>query len=679
MSGAAYGYDPEQDDPDALKRPSDAEPPPNPDLKAPAGEPPEPEPAPEPAPAGVVDPNLPPDQEGPELARPEPPGGALSAQQLAAAATVPPPAGGDAVDQELARARAAEAGPPTIQRQQQQALDERQQLTDQAVEAEKKAQNAREKMALADAQEAERKVQAIQENARREQAIQAQANTLTQQWMDAKQQEVAKYQRMGLHDYWEDKPTINRVLAGLAMIAGSAGGRSPAENPGIQIVTGAIERDFRIQQANIAKQKENIALAEEGLQGALTWKQQALADNNLKKAAAFDAAAAQAVALKLRQGVPLAQAQSDAAIVALRQKATDVRQETLKAVHAANVQDAQLGQGEERIGIEREHLKIQQEDAETRKLLAEARARKLAGKMGGGTGIGGRSYGDLVAAMQAAAEKDGANLASVIQAGTAKGMSLKEQKAIAAQGKQIWDEYQKGAGAEKKAQGETVKKVENSMEKYRVEAVGTPKSAGPVKTLAQIEEMRETLDKAVKTGNSDEIIAAAVKAQEQAGTIMSGGKMTVGQMKILGEMKSAADELRSKIGHFTGKPQEGAGYVKRLGKLIDDAGNETANLVGGVRDRAIDEHLGPGGTADNPAAKRAFLNKSKGIFGQAKWKGQKLFEEQGGAGAQQGGGPPALTDQQRALRVKAQQTVKDPKADPQTKRDAQAFLDATGG
>lgn len=601
-------------------------------------------------------------------ARPPPPGGQLNTDQLMTAAGAPPPAGGgDAVDQTIAAAQTANepppppAKPPTIQEQEKAGLAEQDKLASDAEKAERAAGAARAKMAEAAQLEAQQQAKLAAENAARQQAIIDQANARTQQWMDRSAAETDKYMRMGLHDYFDSKGavggTVSKILAGIAYITGAAGGRSLAENPGYQMVQGAIERDFRTQQAGIAKQKENVDLAKGQVAESLNQKQQALADNNLKKAAAYDAVAAQAVALKLKQGVPLEQAQTDAAVVGLRQKANATRMETLKAVHGQNVQDAQLADADERlamehertgfegqrVGFEKEELGIKKYDAETRRLAAEARARKLAkGKGGGGGGAGAAKGFDE---MQKAAESDGATLASVIQAGMKAGMS---EKIAAKEGKNLWNAYQKGAGADKKADVAVVNDVNDRMNKYETQAVGTARTAGPVRVLSQIEAMRQGLEEAAASGDSDRIKAAAVKAKEQAGTLMSGGKLTNAQIQILHTLESTSDDLTAKIGKFTGKPTEGKGLIKRLTLLIDDAGNETVQQIGDIRQRGIDEHLGSGGLAKTPEAKRTFLNRNKGLYGQVKWQGKQVFDEKGSEEPAGGGAGAGLSQQQAA-------------------------------
>jgi hypothetical protein len=598
---------------------------------------------------------------GPEPQPAAMPGGELTPDQLALASTVPPNPAGDQVDQTLAAnpippkppEASATGKPPTIQEQERAGMTERDRLTEQSVQAEQKAHEARAKAAEATQAQADTEARIAQEHAQHQQEIVNQANARTQAWMDSAQGAAAKYSQMGLHDYWQDKSTFNKVLAKLSVLTGSLAGK---ENPGLNMLNQDIERDFRMQQAAILKQKENVEMARGGVQDSLTFKQQALADNNLKKAAAYDAAAAQAVALKMRAGVPLEQAQTDANVIALRQKANDTRMETLKVVHQQNLQDAQLGQGEERLGIERTR-------ANAAMLAAQSRGHKGRGGAGGGGGGRADALGQFVEAA-GALEKGQPITPQVAQLGLRAGLKPNQ---IAAE----VDRY-RGSGAKSaKGAGGGEKQITDDFKTFREQTVGTTKSAGPGKVLGTIEGVRNSMEEAIASKDKGRLKAATVKAMEQAGALMSGGKLTNAQIQILHELQSAQDAMVAKIGYWTGEPQSGRGLVKRLMDLIDSAGNEQLGLVSKAREGAYGQMLGPGGTADTPEKKRRFLNLAKGTWSQLTWKGQHPFNEPGGAGV----GGAKLSDRDRALKVKAEQAVNDPNGDPATKRDAQALLD----
>lgn len=196
--------------------------------------------------------------------------------------------------------------------------------------------------------------------------------------------------------------------------------------------------------------------------------------------------------------------------------------------------------------------------------------------------------------------------------------------------------------------------IKNSFKPFRTEAIGTPRSPGPVAELSKIEEMRKTLEDAAKSGDTDKIKTAMVKAKEQAGTLMSGGKMTVAQVKIMHDLESKVDEFVSTYGKWTGNPTEGAGAVRRLTGLIETAGDETAARVKSIRDRAMEQHLAPGGAANTPEKKRAFENENAGVFSGTEWRGKRLFQEGEKAAARQGGGPApqaAVSKAQRAAAI----------------------------
>jgi hypothetical protein len=164
-----------------------------------------------------------------------------------------------------------------------------------------------------------------------------------------------------------------------------------------------------------------------------------------------------------------------------------------------------------------------------------------------------------------------------------------------------------------------------------------------VRELATIEGVREGLAKAAESGDSNQIKAAMVKAKEQAGTLMSGGKMTVGQQKLIEELNSSVDHFVSTFGKWSGSPAEGQGAVQRLQTLIEQAGQESSQKVADIRQRAVNAHLAPEtGKADTPEKKKYFLGEMNGLFSEAKFHGKPLFDEgkrlsrvnaEGGSGA----------------------------------------------
>jgi len=233
-----------------------------------------------------------------------------------------------------------------------------------------------------------------------------------------------------------------------------------------------------------------------------------------------------------------------------------------------------------------------------------------------------------------------------------------------------------GAGAGGKAEEKLDKEVGKRMDDYSKQAVGTARTLGPVRVLSQVEALRTGLDEAVASGDPARLKAATVKAMEQAGTLMSGGKLTNAQIAILHELESKQDAMDAAIGKWTGDPTTGKGLVKRLTYLIDDAGNELAKQVADIRQRGIDENLGPGGLAKTEEAKRIFMNRNRGLYGQAKWQGRPLFEE-GGAAKRDGAGGDPIVDKARAIRD-ARQPAAAPEVTPEVIEKAKAEVKKNG-
>jgi hypothetical protein len=332
---------------------------------------------------------------------PPPPTADLTTDQLMAAATAPEvpvdaplptpgapaPAGapGDAVDQVIAAnplppapqppVVAAPAPPPAdmtapgaVQKAGSAALAEQGQLPDQAVAAEKSEGAAKQEMALAEAKAAEEKAEIAKQAAADQKLAMDAANKRSQRWLDRADEETSKLMSMQPTDFWAGKSTGDKVLAGLSMLFGAAGRTDNTTNPGMQMVDKAIERHFRQEAARIDKQKANVQAAGARYDDSLTAKQQLLADNELKKAAAYDVAAAQLISLKMRKGATLEQAQTDKDVAALRQKANAGRLDTLNTIHQWNVQDEQVKIGHARAAA------------------MAARAAAIAKKKGGGGG-----------------------------------------------------------------------------------------------------------------------------------------------------------------------------------------------------------------------------------------------------------------------------------------------------
>ena len=212
------------------------------------------------------------------------------------------------------------------------------------------------------------------------------------------------------------------------------------------------------------------------------------------------------------------------------------------------------------------------------------------------------------------------------------------------------------------------KQINKRMDAYEKEAVGSGKSPGPLTSLDKVNTVRESFRDAVKSGDAERIKAEAVKVSEMAGTLMSGGKTTNYQGKLLEQLKSASDELVEKGSRLLGDPTEGKSYLSRLGNLLDTSADEYAKQTSSNRDRAMREHLDEGGSADTPEKKRVFTNRVKGLFGSAKHNGKTLFAE--GGADQAPAAAPAAVD--RVALAKA--AIQDPEATPAEKAQAKKIL-----
>lgn len=601
---------------------------------------------------GAVRPAMDPEDEEQQAAPPAPemPGGQLDTEQLAAAATPSPaPGANDEVDQYLADnpvpPKEPQVEPPpapvrnpdgTVNAQQTEAQileqqGQNQAQGEQAVRAKGAAETSKLKEELDVAnKEAEIKAQVEKDT----QAAIGVANQRTQEWLDRYQTEAEKFNKMSLHDYWQDKSTGNKILAGIAMVSGAVG---KGDNPGMQIINNAIERDFRLQTRNIERQRSSMEQAKEGYNLALTSKQQALADVNMKKAAALDSTAAQLVSIKLKQGIPLQQAQTDADVVALRDKANHARLETVQAIHRAQVDDARL--------------QIEKERADAAALVAQARARKLKGGGGGGGG------GAMAKFVEAAGKLKTGDPIPPELAVLGRQAGLKPNQVATEVDKYRNSAGKSAAGGVKAAEAEA-KDIDTAVKEFKEQIVGTARTKGLGPQLNAVEAMREGLEKAIKSGNQDAIKAASVKAMEQAGTLMSGGKLTNAQIHILDTLKSSPDQWMEKWGQMTGQPVAGKGFLGRLRMLIDGAGDEMAEQIKQVREAGMNEFLGPGGMADTPGKKAHFLQRNTGMYSGLSWKGKKLFPEDAKAMAGGEGAAPASSGPSRAERARA--ILKDP-------------------
>jgi putative IMPACT (imprinted ancient) family translation regulator len=186
-------------------------------------------------------------------------------------------------------------------------------------------------------QKAQEEEAAAQEKARLTAEKQAKTEEITKRGEDELNKRMAEadaqYEQLrskaDIKDYWADKSTGDKVLAGLAVALGGlgAGMSGDKQNRALDIIQKNVEQDFERQKANFMQQKGVLDEARRGGEAG----RQALADQlrllDLSKAAAYESLADRYSALATRRGVPAAQLEADKVQLGLRQKAIDSKQQ----------------------------------------------------------------------------------------------------------------------------------------------------------------------------------------------------------------------------------------------------------------------------------------------------------------------------------------------------------------
>jgi hypothetical protein len=489
--------------------------------------------------------------------------------------------------------------------------------------------------------------------------------------LEKKQEYFDAARNAPFHDLYAERSTGDRILGAIAVFLGGLGG---GQNQAMQILDTRMKHAYDKQAADIEGKWKLYGEQSKNVEDAIKGKDDALSNLKLLQSARYEAAADQLAEMKVRQGIPAEQAQSDKDVVAIRQKASDIRmKEAADATKEAELKT-------------KEDLERRLKESEIRK--NDAQAGKLGRHGGGGTG-GSDALSQFVEASGQLKPGDPIP-ASLAVLGQRAGLKTNQIAAEVDKYRNTGSKSEKLANGSGSGGGSEDKEVNKRMESYQKEAIGNAKSQGPVRVLSQVEAMRHGLDEAVKSGDSDKIKAAAIKAKEQAGTLMSGGKLTQAQLKILHELESTTDEMVSKIGKFTGSPTEGAGAVKRLQQVIDDAGTETLAQISDIRQRGINEHLGPNGLAKSEEAKRTFMNRNAGLYSMVKWHGKPVFDE-GKTGAMSSGtgeqatktpggsvAVPADASERAAKAQRAMAALANPSLTPEQKAKARDYLISIG-
>lgn len=166
------------------------------------------------------------------------------------------------------------------------------------------------------------------------------------------QQQAAfdRYRAMDFRDFWADKSTGQKVVAGISLALGALGGAlSGQQNLAFETIQNAIRRDFEIQKARIDKAHDDVIMARTGVMDAVEARKVALSDLEVREAAATQATAAKYAAMKARQGVPAAAIAGDKNIQAWRQQEQELMIRAFssysRALDVATARSATAGRG----------------------------------------------------------------------------------------------------------------------------------------------------------------------------------------------------------------------------------------------------------------------------------------------------------------------------------------------
>lgn len=312
---------------------------------------------------------------------------------------------------------------------------------------------------------------------------------------------------------------------------------------------------------------------------------------------------------------------SDNAKGLVDQRQTDMLKAQLQSKAAQELQQART------IDEKNYDSKTKREIADADLIKANAAMAKVHKGKGGGGGAGGASWMD---AARAAAQQPGATELSVAEAARNAGYKGK-------------DTTLKGfAQTEIANVGKQVEGVDKQMKDFETQLYGSGGKGGPAQQLSRIQAMKQQVAEAAASGDPDRIKAAVTAIKEEAGGMLSGGKTTRYTGHMLQEAQSLEDKLKSEWSKIKGNPTEGKHFVAAMGKLLDTVEGEKLQEVHEIRQKAVDQTLGPGGTANSDAAKRHVLARFKGLTGNIKdASGNPVYQEGGAKGGGAAGGVPA--------------------------------------
>jgi hypothetical protein len=216
-----------------------------------------------------------------------------------------------------------------IGKAEQKALDELDQANEARLEIAKREGEARQKAAAIKEQQASEEALAKATRQERVNAILGESEKQLVAEKAAADEAHKRYVSMGPKGIFEGQSTGNQIIAGISIALGALGGALSGRggNQALEIIKGAVDRDFTVQRENALR---GVERADKRLADVAALKVAKLRDLDIKEAAAYDTIAARYAAQQSKLGKDAAAIEADSMYQALRQEALTRRQKVLE-------------------------------------------------------------------------------------------------------------------------------------------------------------------------------------------------------------------------------------------------------------------------------------------------------------------------------------------------------------
>lgn len=151
--------------------------------------------------------------------------------------------------------------------------------------------------------------------------------------MEQLDKDEAEFRGASFKDFWADKSTGYKVMAGIGLLLGAASGYNGQQNPAIGVIERAVDADFARQKAGMDKLGKNVELSRQKRSDIRETFDRSRMQLEAKKIAAMDSVISRAEAEVARLGPQKVPLQAQAQIEALKEKNLERRQkyfETLR-------------------------------------------------------------------------------------------------------------------------------------------------------------------------------------------------------------------------------------------------------------------------------------------------------------------------------------------------------------